>query len=295
MNSISRAVSFYNKSEDIGLNIDDVSDGIFINSIDGIYSFEGNVSTSDYSQTHGARYKSTRVPFRNIVVNGQIYKDFNEYRQILYKVFRPDAQGEFTYFEDEKDARIANYYVEKVDIAQEHNISTFQVSLICPDPFFYNKNNIVVELAAWSSDFTFPHEFREEGEELGHRMTSMIEEIDNLNGVSGIGMEITLTATGDVINPYVYLYETGESINIGTDLNPYTLTSAKKVVINTSTGSKGIKQIIDNSELNINEYLDPESVFFQLDSGINTIGYNASSGAEYLDVRIEYRMRYLGV
>ena len=42
MNSISRAVSFYNKSENISLNIDDVSDGIFINSIDGIELFTMN-------------------------------------------------------------------------------------------------------------------------------------------------------------------------------------------------------------------------------------------------------------
>ena len=44
----------------------------------------------------------------------------------------------------------------------------------------------------------------------------MIQEIDNLNGVDGIGMTITLTATGNVTNPYVYLNETGEEIRIGT-------------------------------------------------------------------------------
>ena len=43
------------------------------------------------------------------------------------------------------------------------------------------------------------------------------------------------------------------------------------------------------------EYLDPDSSFFQLLAGTNTIGYNADSGAEYLNVHIEYKMRYLGV
>jgi hypothetical protein len=48
-------------------------------------------------------------------------------------------------------------------------------------------------------------------------------------------------------------------------------------------------------ETRINEYLDPDSVFFQLRAGINTIGYNAASGVENLNVHIEYKMRYLGV
>ena len=123
----------------------------------------------------------------------------------------------------------------------------------------------------------------------------MIQEVENLNGVDGIGLKITFTATGNVTNPYIYLYETGEQIKIGTTANPYTLTSTKKVEVETTTGKKNIVQVENNVETRINEYLDPDSVFFQLRAGINTIGYNAASGAENLNVHIEYKMRYLGV
>ena len=123
----------------------------------------------------------------------------------------------------------------------------------------------------------------------------MIKEVLNENGVDGIGMKITMTATGDVVNPYVYLYETGERITIGTADNPYTLTSAKQIEIETTTGKKNTVQIAGGVRTRINEYLDPDSSFFQLKAGINTIGYNATSGAEYLNVHIEYKMRYLGV
>ena len=123
----------------------------------------------------------------------------------------------------------------------------------------------------------------------------MIKEIMNLNGVDGIGMKITLSSSGDVVNPYVYLYETGERITIGTEDNPYTLGSSKQVEIDTTTGKKNIVQIANNVQTRINEYLDPNSSFFQLGAGINTIGYNAASGANYMNVHIEYKMRYLGV
>ena len=182
-----------------------------------------------------------------------------------------------------------------MDIDQDAYRGQYQISLICPDPFFYAGEIEAVDLASWISDFEFIHEFVEAGEELGHRETSMIKEIQNLNGVDGIGMKIILTASGNVTNPYVYLYETGERIAIGTTENPYTLDSSRRVEIDTTTGKKNIVQIANNVETRINEYLDPDSSFFQLGAGINTIGYNAASGSDYLNVRIEYKMRFLGV
>lgn len=293
--SIPRAASFYNAEDNLILKIDDDYDGILIKEIDGIYKFEADISTSEYSQTHGSRYKTSRVPQRNIVITGQIYKNFHYNRQFLYRVFRPDSKGLFRYMEKDEDDRLADYYVESCEIEQDHEVGNYQISLICPDPFFYSANDITVNLASWTSGWVFPHEFLAEGEPMGERTSTMIDEIANLNGVSGIGLEITLTCSGDVLNPYVYLYETGERITIGTLEMPFTLTSTRSVVINTTTGKKSVVLIQNGVESSINEYLDPESEFFQLLAGINTIGYNASGGAEYLNVKVQYKMRYLGV
>lgn len=293
--SIIRAATFTNTEDNINLIVDGNCPGILIEKIEGIYAFTGEVKTSPYSQTNGDRYKSSRVLKRNIVVYGTIFDDFWNNRQLLYRVFRPDSSGQFCYTEPDRENRYADYYVESIDIDQDPFRGQYQISLICPDPFFYAKDPESVDLAAWSSDFIFVHEFLEEGEELGHRETSMIKEVQNLNGVDGIGLKIILTASGNVTNPYVYLYETGERITIGTDANPYTLTSSKRVEIDTTTGKKNIVQIANNTETRINEYLHPDSKFFQLGAGINTIGYNAEAGDEFLNVHIEYKMRFLGV
>ena len=292
---IIRSASFTNTDDQVMLNVDSLCPGIVINNIDGIYEFTGEVKTSPYSQTNGDRYKSSRAIKRNIVVQGVIFDNFYDNRQLMYRVFRLGSLGRFCYTEPDRSNRYADYYVEKVDIDQDAYRGAFQISLICPDPFFYAGTPESVDLAAWVSDFEFIHEFDEDGEELGHRESSMIEEIQNLNGVDGIGLKIVMTANGDVTNPYVYLYETGERITIGTAQNPYTLTSAKRIEIDTTTGHKNIVQIMNNVETRINEYLDPDSSFFQLGAGINTIGYNAGSGSEYLNVHIEYKMRFLGV
>ena len=293
--SIIRSATFTNMDDAINLIVDGACPGIVIEQIDGIYAFTGEVKTSPYSQTNGDRYKNTRAPKRNIVVMGKIFDDFWNNRQLMYRVFRLGSLGQFCYSEPDRSNRYADYYVESVDIDQDPYRGQFQISLICPDPFFYAGQSEYIDLAAWVSDFTFEYDFLQEGEELGHRETSMIKEIMNLNGVDGIGMKITLSSSGDVVNPYVYLYETGERITIGTADNPYTLGSSKQVEIDTTTGKKNIVQIANNVKTRINEYLDPNSSFFQLGAGINTIGYNAASGANYLNVHIEYKMRYLGV
>jgi hypothetical protein len=293
--SISRSASFTNTDDNVNLIIDGNCPGIVIESIEGIYAFTGQVLTSPYSQTNGDRYKNSRATKRNIVVQGKIYDDFWDNRQLMYRVFRLGSVGRFCYMEPGKDNRYADYYVENVEIDQDPYRGQYQISLICPDPFFYAGKDEYIDLAAWISDFTFEHCFLAEGEEIGHRETSMIKEVENLNGVDGIGMKIILTASGDVTNPYVYLYETGVRIAIGTTNNPYTLTSAKRVEIDTTTGKKNIVQIESNVRTRINEYLDPNSSFFQLKAGKNTIGYNAASGSNFLNVHIEYKMRFLGV
>lgn len=292
---IIRSAVFLNTEDNISLNVDGHAPGIVIESIEGIYAFTGEVVTSPYSQTHGDRYKSTRATKRNIVVSGKIFDNFWENRQMMYRVFRLGSVGQFCYTEPDRSNRYADYYVESVEIDQDAYRGEYQISLICPDPFFYAGEPESVDLASWISDFEFIHEFMAAGEELGHRETSMIQEIQNLNGVDGIGMRIVLTASGNVTNPYVYLYETGERITIGTADNPYTLNSITRVDIETTTGKKNISQTINNVTTRINEYLDPNSSFFQLGAGINTIGYNAASGAEFLNVHIEYKMRFLGV
>ena len=292
---INRSATFLNTEDNISLIVDGTTPGIVIESIDGIYEFKGEVLTSPYSQTHGDRYKSSRATKRNIVVQGKIYDNFWDNRQLMYRIFRLGSVGRFCYTEPDRSNRYADYYVESVDIDQNPYRGQYQISMICPDPFFYAGDPERVDLATWLSDFTFEHDFIQSGEELGHRESSMVRELTNLNGVDGIGMKITLTASGNVINPYVYLYETGERITIGTDDNPYTLVSDARVEIETTTGKKNIMQVLNNVETRINEYLDPNSSFFQLGAGVNTIGYNADSGAEYLNVHIEYKMRFLGV
>lgn len=55
------------------------------------------------------------------------------------------------------------------------------------------------------------------------------------------------------------------------------------------------KADVPHTKKEINEYLDEDSDFIQLQHGTNTIRYTADAGEDYLNVTVSYRFRYLGV
>ena len=107
--SINRSASFTNTEDNVNLIVDGNCPGIVIESIDVIYAFTGEVKTSPYSQTHGDRYKSSRATKRNIVVQGTIFDDFWENRQLMYRVFRLGSVGRLYYTEPDRSTRYADY------------------------------------------------------------------------------------------------------------------------------------------------------------------------------------------
>ncbi|MDO4800604.1 MAG: phage tail family protein, partial [Prevotellaceae bacterium] len=212
----------------------------------------------------------------------------------LYQLFKPKTKGTFTYEED-GDTRSIDYYVESIDITSTGTARTATVSLICPDPFFEAPNDITVTMAGWARDFEFIHEFFEEGEELGHRIEEKLKTIQNDTGAEGIGLTINIYASGAVSNPSITHIEAEEFIKIGTTAHPMDMVNGDVLQITTGTNNKHVYLIRGGEKTEINEYLDEKSEFIQLQSGKNTIGYNADAGENYMTVSLSYRHKFLGV
>ena len=290
-----RQISCVNTDDNTAINFNAIYGGFIIDTIDGIYEISATLNTTQYGATDGSHYSSTVVPQRNIVITGRILNDYKNKRDMLYRVFRPGSNGRFEYTE-EGETRVIDYHMENCDIGDTRNkIKQVQISLICEDPYFRGVQDVRVIMAAWLSQFEFPHEFLEEGEEFGVRSESVMSTINNQNGVNGIGMTIRIGATGPVTNPKLYHVEKGEYIAIGTDENPFEMDADDQVVIETTTGKKRVYRIRNNVQTTIDEYLDPASEFLQLDTGENTLRYAADEGEVYMTVAVSYRMRFLGV
>lgn len=278
------------KNEDnLQIEFNHTTSSFFLVDCEGIYSVTNNVVTSDNTMIDGATYQGSTTNKRNIVITAEIDCNYQENRNYIYKVFKPKGTGTFTYIED-TITRTIDYKVESVNIEGNGVVKEVTISLLCMDPFFLDVNDTIVEMASWKSNFEFEHEFLEEGEEFGSRIAEIIKKVENDSAAENIGVTITFTAEGYVANPAIYHIESDEFVKVNTSLN-----SGDKIIITTHTNNKVVKQVIDGVMTEINELLDEESEFLQLQHGINTLKYDADIGLENMNVEVSYRFKYLGV
>lgn len=264
-------------------------------SVEGVYSSSNNVVISDNTMIDGGTYQGSVANVRNIVLTISD-KPENVYRlksrDLLYRLFPKGTEGTLAYWEDGQSREI-RYYVES--IAQEApKKRLYTVSLLCPDPFFYDPTPIVVSMANWEPRFEFEHEFSAAGEELGAKSDLRLVDIINDIASDDIGMTITITATGSVKNPTITRVESNEHITIGTSAFPFSLSWGDAVIITTDQGNKHIWLVRDGESTEVNQYISEDSEFIHLMRGHNTIGYSADEGEQNLSVEISYRLKYEG-
>lgn len=266
----------------------------FLVSVDGIYTVSNNVVTSENTMVDGSTYQGSTTKQRNIVITAQMERDYQANRDLLYKCFKPKSTGLFAYIEG-SETRVIDYKVEGIDIDEAGVVRNFSISLLCPDPFFRDLEDISVSMASWTGLFEWPHEFLEEKEPFAERTAEVLKEIENDSAADNIGITVTLEAEGPVINPAVYHAESGEFIKIGNEVRSFSINAGDVVIITTETNNKAVYLVRDGIKQEINEYLDEDSDFIQLQHGTNTIRYTADAGEDYLNVTVSYRFRYLGV
>lgn len=286
--------------------------------IEGIYGIESNVVTSENTTTDGSTYQGATAKERNIVITVEMDSNYKENRNLLYRTFPIKRTGTMQYIED-GEAKAIEYEVESViPGATTGVVRDYTISLKCTDPYFKDLADIEVVMASWVSDFYFPACFPEEGRIFGHREADLVKEIENESGADNIGIVVIFRADGAVKNPAIYHTESGEFTKVGYSDNDFIMSSGQYVIINTYTGKKnaylldGVTQAeIENHKDNygvidwdtviekygtvINEYLDEDGEFIQLQDGTNTLTYTADEGTNYLSVSVYYRISYLGV
>lgn len=265
-------------------------------SVEGLYEIKNNLFLSDGTTLSGATYQGSVTQKRNIVLSlsDKVESDHRANREVLYELFKPDSEGELIYSDGEIQ-RAIGYYVESIVCPGSGRIQRATVSLMCPDPFFTEPSDLIVEMAGWEPRFEFPFEPTKAGFVFGSRVQERLKTIDNQSASERIGLDITMEAIGQVINPAIEHVQKRQHIAIGTSTKKLEMVSGDKIRITTADGNKRVTFIRDGVESNINHYLSEDSEFIQLSRGENSIGYTADEGYEYLMVTIVYRYQYLGV
>lgn len=117
------------------------TDLIQIRNIDGLDPVKASVSTSPRGSIDGSTYTGSNVPARNIVLTIHPNPDwltwtFPKLRNLLYQYFMPKRPIRLVFESDDlPDVEISGI-VESVSANPFSKDPEFQVSIICPDPYF---------------------------------------------------------------------------------------------------------------------------------------------------------------
>ena len=274
--------------------------GFLIKSITGLGSGKADINTTKLSAIDGSAFNSAKVNERNIVITIIfLEKDtIEDARQLTYKYFPIKKPLELLIETDNRYCYVKGY-VENNDPNIFSQQEQTQISIICPDPYFYSAGETGKNVTVFSGiepDFSFPFC----NESLSEKMLCMgiiqnkTEEVVTYNGDSEIGILITIHAVGSAKMVSIYNTGTREVMKIDTDklkaLTGSWIITGDDIIISTVKRNKYIHLIRSGKEYNVLNCLGKNSDWFSLTKGDNIFAFVAEEGSNNLQFKIENRV-----
>lgn len=297
--------NYLNKEITLELTRPDKS-GLIVKSVEGLGPAKANINVTDISTSDGGIFNSSRLDKRNIVMNLGFLQSSTEsiedIRQKTYMYFPIKKKVHLTIVTDNHTLETDGYIESnEPDIFSKNEGCS--ISIICPVPFFYSKNDNTTSFSGVESSFHFPFandSLQDPLLEMGV-IQNKSEHIIVYDGNSEIGMTINIHATGEATNITILNVLTGDKMIINTDRlktimsTETAIIKGDTIVINTVRGDKSITLLRDGVTTNILNCLDRGSKWFTLTKGDNIFSYDAETGATNLQFYIVNKVAYDGV
>jgi phage-related protein len=125
------------------------TDLVQIRNIEGLEPVKASVNTSLFGSVDGAAYTGSSVPSRNIVLTIHPNPDwhtwkYEDLRKLIYSYFMSKKPVRLVFYSDEDSPVEIFGIVESVDNSIFSKDQEFNVSVICPDPYFTSLDPKVV-------------------------------------------------------------------------------------------------------------------------------------------------------
>lgn len=267
--------------------------GFVITNIDGLGPGKANVNTTEISTTDGGLYNSSRLPVRNIVISIRyLWKNtIEEARHLSYKYFPLKKRVTLTFETDLRTADVEGYVESNEPVIFSKEEST-DISIICPDPYFYSSRINTTLFSGIEPLFEFP--FSNESVitpllEMG-AIQNYKEKVVVYDGDAETGVIITINAKDVASNIAIYNIGTRETMRINIEV-----IAGDTITVNTNTRYKSITLLREGVTTNILNSMTRDSDWFKLTKGDNIFTYTAETGANNLNFAIENRILYEGV
>ncbi len=261
--------------------------------VEGLSPPPGTISTSGYAGMDGSYLNNAFIEKRNVVISLEMRGvDIEKRRHQLYKVVKPSRYVKIYY----KTAGIDVYtegYVETCEVDNFEELTTGQISILCPDIYWYSVFQEIVDYSLIRGIFTFPfpNERNPEPFVLGQYNYDRMLVIENAGDETGFILQIEGVSKDEVAarSPTIYNADTDEYLQIKGDI-----LNGDIITITTKTGNKTITLERGGVKENIINRLVSGSTWFMLREGKNRF-YLRGTGLNNLKVKLIHTNAYLGV
>lgn len=301
--------------------------GFAITEIDGLGPAKADVNVTDIVTNDGGLFNSARLNTREIKLKMRffptLYENVEAIRLKSYKYF-PIKKPLTLMIRTENRAVQCTGYVEHNDPDIFTKKAGCDITIICPDPYFYSLDGEGTEVAdfygidsffefqftSWDEPGGFPARERPDGEivvndsvddkliEFG-KIQIKTENVLYYSGDAEVGITLSIHATGTVRNITVYNVGTRETLKIDTDkleaLTGAPFASGDTITICTVRGKKSATLLRNGKTTNILNCLGRDVSWFTLAKGDNIFAFSAEYGSLNLQFAIENQIVYEGV
>ncbi len=276
--------------------------GLAVQSIEGLGPATADIQCTEVATIDGGIFTSARQQKRNIVFTFIMMFDptIETSRLKVYKYF-PIKKKITMVFQTEHRHAECTGYVETITPDIFSNQETVQVSVICPDPNFYELGHSQTLFSGVKSEFEFPFANESLTESLLEFGAIQLDTRANLDyvGDSDTGVLINIHAVGQAENITIWNNITREKFAIDTN-KIYRVTGVRidrgdDIIISTVKGNKYIQLLHEGTYFNIVSCINKDADWFQLTNGDNIFTFTADAGEEFLMVTFNYRNAYGGI
>ena len=313
-----RVINYLGEQLDLEL-ADPYKSGLYVQSITGIGAGKATINVVNLASDDGGLFNSARAETRNIVLTlgmlqvPGVTESIEASRQLTYKYFPKKKWIKLVFITDVRSVYIEGY-VESNEPDIFSDKETTQISIVCPDPNFYDsQGGQSTSFGGIDNLFEFPFSNEgvpvpEDNNELNidgnvTEFGRLVYIVDNevwYNGEVDTGVTIKILIKGSGVEGVkIHNVETGERISLNDDaiavLTGAGLTLYDELYICTVKGQKAAVLIRNGYTYNIMNALGRNPDWFQLHKDKNVFTFTVTRGYQNVDFTIYYTPAYEGV
>ena len=259
------------------LPLQDVSQGLIVESIEGLDPVKATIVSSSFAQLDGEQYQSARREKRNLIINLALEPDYavgsmQGLRNLLYQFFMTKQRVRLRFFSVGQPTVDIEGRVESFDAPKFMKDPTARISVLCFDPDFFTPDLVILP---------------------GGTVSTTIETTHIYPGTVETGIVFKLLVDRNISEFTLYHRPADDSLRALEFQTPTPMVAGDVLEISTQSGNKYARLTRASVGTSILYGISPQSNWINLFPGPNKLRVYAEGAA--VPYSIEYTTKFGGL